>query len=251
MLFALAALGLVGHSQSRLHTRTYDLDEQIAHVLAFVDAAPAAPLCLVGHSIGAHIALRVLAARPTRVASVVGLYPFLQNNAQSPVQRVLTLAVRLRPLVWLVALLAEGLSRLPAGVRRALLRPVLRHVGGLGDGAVDVSCDWLRAASVLNTCDLGASEFAALAAPPDWAALRAHASRVSLFFGPPGDIWAPPQHAREVQQQAPAVAVATDGTYGHMFCVTPAGARHVAQATAAMLRTMATAAPSDTPAEVA
>ncbi len=232
-----AALGLLGHSRAPLHARTFDLEEQLAHVLSFVDAAPA-PLMLVGHSIGAHLALRVLAARPDRVTHVVGLYPFLQNNARSRVQQALAAAVRLAPLVWLVSRLAALLALLPAPLRRGLLRPVMRHAVGLDDAAVDVSCDWLRAHSVLNTCLLGASEFAALAAPPDWAALRLHAPRIALYYGPPDDIWAPPEHAAAVRVNAPGVAVAIDGTHGHMYCTTAAGSQHVARATAALLRGM-------------
>ncbi len=231
-----AALGLLGHSRAPLHQRTFDLEDQLAHVLRFVDSAPA-PVHLVGHSIGAYLALRVQAARPA-VRSVVGLYPFLQTNAGSPVQRVLAAAVRVRPLVWLVARLAALLAALPARVRGALLRPVLRAGFGLSDDAVAVSCDWLRAASVHNTCELGAAEFAALAQPPDWQSLRKHAPRVALYYGPPDDFWAPPEHAAAVRQQAPGVAVHTDAAHGHMFCTTPNGSRHVAAATAAMLRAM-------------
>jgi pimeloyl-ACP methyl ester carboxylesterase len=214
------------------------LDEQTDSLLRYIDAvAPAdVPLCLVGHSIGAHLALRALAARPGRVASVVGLYPFLQNNTRSLVQRACAAAVQLRPLVWLASAAAALLAALPAALRRGLLRPLLRHGVGLGDDAVDVTCAWLRAGSVTNTCALGASEFVALAAPPDWATLNVHAARVALLYGPAADFWAPPEHASEVRQRAPGVTVVADDSHGHMFCTTLAGARHVAGATARLLR---------------
>lgn len=217
-----------------LHSRTFDLDEQLEHLLAFVDKAPG-PLALVGHSIGATLALRVLAARPSRIAAVVGLYPFLWNNAQSWLQRAIAFAVRLRPLVWLVARLAALLAALPSRLRRAALLPICR-AAGLDDDAVAVSCDWLRPWSVLNTCELGRSEFDALAAPPDFATMRQHAARIALYYGPKDDIWAPPHHYAEVRQKAPAMKVVTDAVCGHMFCVTSPGSQHVARVTAGLLR---------------
>jgi pimeloyl-ACP methyl ester carboxylesterase len=237
-----AALGLLGHSRQPLHARAFDLEEQVAHVVRFVDDAcadaDAPPLVLVGHSIGAWLALRALQTRPERVACVAGLFPFLQTNETSRLQRVLAVAVKLRPLVWLVAQLAALLALLPARLRRGLLGPVLRGVGGLEEDAVAVTCDWLRAASVHNTCTLGAAEFAALAGEPDWAALQAHAPRVSLFYGGEEDIWGPPFHAAAVRRNAPGVAVVEDDSHGHMFCTTREGSRYVAKATAQLLRTM-------------
>jgi pimeloyl-ACP methyl ester carboxylesterase len=238
-----AVLGLLGHSRQPLHARTFNLDEQVAHVVRFVDDACAdadadTPFVLVGHSIGAWLALQALQKRPERVQCVAGLFPFLQNNSTSRLQRVLSAAVKLRPLVWLVAQLMSLLALLPARLRRALLSPVLRGVGGLEEDAVAVTCDWLRAWSVDNTCTLGAAEFAALAGEPDWAALQQHASRISLFYGGEEDIWGPPFHAAAVRRNAPDVAVVEDDTHGHMFCVTREGSRYVAAATAGLLRSM-------------
>ena len=240
---ALPAVGLLGHSRVPLYARTFDLEEQVAHVVRFVDELTAeegnaAPLVLVGHSIGAWLALRALRERPDRVQCVTGLYPFLMNNSASRLQRVLAAAVKLRPLVWLVAQLTSLLAILPVRWRRALLGPVLRGVGGLGDTAVDITCDWLRAASVHNTCTLGAAEFAALAAEPDYASLRQFAARVSLFYGGVEDIWGPPHHAEAVRRNAPGLSVTEDDTFGHMFCTTREGSRYVAAATAALLRSM-------------
>ena len=226
-----------------LHARTFDLEEQVAHVVRFVDEASAdsaAPLVLVGHSIGAWLALRVLQERPERVQCVAGLYPFLMNNSASRLQRVLSAAVKLRPLVWLVAQLMSLFAMLPVRLRRSLLGPVLRGVGGLEDTAVDITCDWLRAASVNNTCTLGAAEFTALAAEPDWAALRKFSAHASLFYGGVEDIWGPPHHAEAVRQNVPGMAVVEDAKYGHMFCTTPEGSRYVAAHTAALLRAMMT-----------
>ena len=237
-----AALGLLGHSREPLHARTFDLEEQVAHVVRFVDDASAdadaPPLVLVGHSIGAWLALRALQKRPERVQCVAGLFPFLQNNSESRLQKVLAAAVKLRPLVWLVAQTMTLLALLPVRWRRTLLGPVLRGVGGLEDDAVAVTCDWLRAASVQNTCTLGAAEFAALAGEPDWAALQERAARISFFYGGSEDIWGPPAHAAAVRRNAPGVTVVEDDTHGHMFCTTREGSLYVAQEAAQLLRAM-------------
>ena len=133
-----AALGLLGHSREPLHARTFTLEEQVAHAVRFVDEASAdgVAMVLVGHSIGAWLALRALRERPDRVRCVVGLYPFLKNNSRSRLQSVLAAAVKLQPLVWLVAQLTSLLALLPARWRRKLLGPALRGVGGLEDDAV-------------------------------------------------------------------------------------------------------------------
>lgn len=240
-----AALGLLGHSRQPLHARTFDLEEQVAHTVRFVDESTAdgTRLVLCGHSIGAWLALRALRERPDRVHCVVGLYPFLLNNPASRLQRVLAAAVRLRPLVWLVAQCTAVLGLLPARWRRGLLGPLLRRAG-LEATAIAIACDGLRASSVQNTCVLGAAEFAALAAEPDWAALQQDAARVALFYSPvethepAHDIWAPPAHAALVRRHAPGVTVVEDAAHGHMFCTTAEGSRSVAAATAALVRSL-------------
>ena len=197
---------------------------------------PGPPVLLVGHSIGAHLALQALTSRPEAVRGVVGLYPFLTLNAQSRTQALLAMLVRMRPLVWLVAQVAAFVAALPMAWRLSLLRWPLRALFGLSDEAAQVTADWVRADSVRNTVHLGASEFRALASPPDWTSFRAFGNRVRLYYGPEDDIWAPEPHAAEAARQG--LSVVRDGTIGHMFCVTRRGCEHVAAATAAMLQPM-------------
>lgn len=238
---AVTALGLLGHTTAapvEQAFRTYLLHEQERHVLEAVDAQ-AGPVLLVGHSIGAHLALQALQARPDTVLGVVGLYPFLRLNYASWEQRAIKVACRLKPLVLFVALLAAFLAALPRRVRRAVLQPALRLIR-LDDASVETTVSWVRAGSALNVCHLGASEFAALAAPPDWASMR-HLDRVALLYGPPNDFWAPAAHAAEVRALAQRILVETEshGGHGHMFCTTAAGAAHLAAATARIARCLA------------
>jgi pimeloyl-ACP methyl ester carboxylesterase len=232
------ALGLLGHTTAapkEAPLRTYLLDEQEQHVLAALDAQPG-PVLLVGHSIGAYLALRALQARPACVLGVVGLYPFLRLNEDSWEQRAIKLACRLQPLVLVVALCAALLAALPLRLRRFLLQPLLRLIQ-LDDAALETTLSWVRAGSALNVCHLGASEFTALARPQDLASMH-HLDRVALLYGPAADFWAPPAHAAEVRRLAPHIRVETDshGGHGHMYCTTAAGSRTLAAATARLLR---------------
>ena len=77
-----------GASDEGDHTRDwYDLDDQIAHKLAFLhEAAPhKKSLYLVGHSIGCYMILRMLGhLSPTRVKKIFFLFPTIEKMAVTP-----------------------------------------------------------------------------------------------------------------------------------------------------------------------
>jgi len=90
---------------------------------------------------------------------------------------------------------------------------------------------------------LGASEFEAFDEPGAGAAalLAGVTCPVSVYYGNEEDIWAPPSHAAEMVELAGrqgGLHVEVDSTHGHMFCVTEAGSRHVAERAALLLRRM-------------
>lgn len=93
---------------------------------------------------------------------------------------------------------------------------------------------------------LGASEFDAFDEPGAGAAalLAGVTCPVSVYYGNEEDIWAPPSHAAEMVELAGrqsglgGLHVEVDSTHGHMFCVTEAGSRHVAERAALLLRRM-------------
>lgn len=259
-----AALSLLGHTRHPgdhdATGRTFTLDEQLAAVVAAADAAAAGdgcdggsrPVFLVGHSIGAWLALRAMAARPGSVRAVVGLTPYLTNNVDSRTQRVLAAAARsvaLRRAVCGAARVAlGGAARLPPRRRASLLRSLLRASGAHGcDAAAAVTLDWLRPASVANSVALGCEELGRLGAVPDWGALlllmpppagapaAGGPPRASLLFGEPGDMWAPPAHAAAAAAVLGGGAVRTDPLLPHLFPVTEAGSARAARHAAAML----------------
>jgi len=137
--------GLRGHLLARSHETfaTFSLAQQEAAIVAFIDELPAAatPLVVCGHSIGAYLALRAAAARPERVAGLLGLFPFVQINRGSRLQWLLGVLVRLRPLALLVAAAAAVYSVLPRSVRRALIHWPCQ-AAGLEEAAIHVTADW-------------------------------------------------------------------------------------------------------------
>lgn len=222
--------GFAGHYiEAALSTRrAFVLDEQIRCLTDLLARLPATrSVVLVGHSIGAHIALQLLSAHSS-LTGVVGLYPFLRY---APSQRVLAWLVACKPLVELVAGVAALLQRLPRSVSLFLLQPFFALLGGLGAAAQRVTAAWVRAASIRNVCVLGHSEFQALAAQPDWSLITD--ARVRLFYGPADDMWAPSADADEAEGRG--AHVTRDGSFGHMFCVLPEGSHHVARATSRLI----------------
>lgn len=69
------ALDLPGHGKSTKSLAAGDLSELADAVVNLLDEVGAAKAHLVGHSLGAAVAFRVLADRPERVASIVGIGP--------------------------------------------------------------------------------------------------------------------------------------------------------------------------------
>ena len=224
-------VGMPGHYlSSALSTpRCFVLDEQIRCAASLLASLPATQsVVLVGHSIGAHVALQLLSAKSAAVVGVVGLYPFLRYGRS---QRFLAWMVACRPLVELVAGVAGLLERLPTSLLLFLLQPFFALLGVLGAAAQKVTAAWLRPASIRNVCVLGSSEFKALAREPDWSLITD--ARVRLMYGPPDDMWAPSADADEAEIRG--AAVTRDASFGHMFCVTDAGSRHVAAVTSRLI----------------
>ena len=213
------------------------LDGQVAHAAAAAAGlaetgsvcgrgdGPPAPLALVGHSIGALIALRAAAlleegggggagGTPAPVApapaitipSVVALMPYLAFNASAPQQRALRLATR-RPGRVVAAVAAAGLARLPGRVQRSILRGVTGGEGaaaaaaapgaprtaGLAPHAAGAVLAFLAAGGTRHALGLAATEFRQLGAPgfaPEWGLLARLGRRGAAFYAD-GDHWCP------------------------------------------------------------
>jgi pimeloyl-ACP methyl ester carboxylesterase len=117
----------VGHTVESHTGHHLNLDEQIHHKVAVVDAlreryGQKARLILIGHSVGAYMCLQTLKARPSHgIERVYGLFPTIQHIRDTPngdAQRFMftSLARRLlpelvRPLSWLPSPMLERLVR--------------------------------------------------------------------------------------------------------------------------------------------
>ncbi|HEY4002022.1 MAG TPA: alpha/beta fold hydrolase [Candidatus Xenobia bacterium] len=196
------ALSYPGHEFRQPSSRCLSLDETIQWARGFLQQCPG-PLAVVGHSIGAHIAMQALSDRSI---PIIATFPFLQFTGASRRQRMLHWMVwHLGPVR---AVVAAHRLLVPDTVKRRWGRRDFRHEAALA-AAIDV----LRDASVKATLTLARHEFADLARPfelprPFLQVLCAEA-----------DHWFPTAHRRRLQalqdgvQEVPGVQ--------HAFAVCP------------------------------
>ena len=157
------ALSMRGHGRSERPASGYAMRDMAADVIAFLDAKGIASATLVGHSMGARVALRTVVDHPARVQGVmlIGAFaPALPNDAldeldagvrtlADPVPRSFarefqegTLA-QPAPDGFVDAMIAESL-RLPAAIWREALAGFLADdvSGALADIRVPVHLVW-------------------------------------------------------------------------------------------------------------
>ncbi|CAI5469646.1 unnamed protein product [Closterium sp. Yama58-4] len=191
---------------------------------------------VVGHSIGAHIAVEMRRHLPSHVVHVVGLFPFLAFNHQSDEQRRLKLIASLTPLLAVVAALLQVVRVLPAGVLRWVVR---RGVGkAWSHGAVHVTATaMLRYNMLRNYAYMGHTEFIYFSQREfDWAFLSSNAPHFTFIFGR-DDHWGPLHLHQQMQERVPEVAAYVDEEgHEHTFCCTDRGASSIATYVAKLLR---------------
>jgi len=120
---------------------------------------PDLPLLLVGHSIGAYIALEIFKKFPSQVQHVVGLYPFLTLNKHSKFQSVLGKVVASPALCAVISTFAGLVGRLPKKFARGLVKVLLGRVWD--PLAVGVTCRYMLQKNVVsNFLYMGRTEFA-------------------------------------------------------------------------------------------
>ncbi|KAK9821994.1 hypothetical protein WJX81_005374 [Elliptochloris bilobata] len=246
---AVACASYLGHHcrTSRPCGRIYGLEEQMANVAALLRALQArgAPVAIVGHSLGAYLALHATqevercgpaaakrltgscAAEPLHVSKVVALFPFMAVDRASLVQRVLAAAARVP---WLMAALGALLGRLPA----RFVRWVARRVAGADAHAEAAVQRCLRGPAFRNFFALARDEFAAMARP-DWRPLARLGPRATVLCSA-HDCWFPDWQAEQVARCAPQCQVIALEGKRHDFCVSVEQSQQVAERTAALLR---------------
>jgi len=214
------------------------LQEQIDHKIQFVREhlleTSAVPLFLVGHSIGAYMAIEILKKFPSQLQHVIGLYPFVTLNVQSTWQSILRRLTETQILCVLVSKFAGLVGRLPNKYSKCALKLFVGR--NWNRRAVDVTCQYLLQTNVVhNALYLGRTEFETLPLVPDWPSLTVNQSKISFLFGT-NDHWGPLSLLYKISTRLPKLDVAIERE-GHMhaFCCTEAGSDWVASHTAATI----------------
>ena len=191
-------VGYVGHTEFDLgtkHTKWFTLGEQVEHVTAEITKKgdkknkkdSQISVAVVGHSIGAEIALRAMRRNPHLIHKVVGLMPFILTNKKSVLQKFLSFLVMVKPLVFFVASVVGFLkTTFPKFLSNLFTK-------GMDSSAKGNTERWLRFGSVVNMALMGNTEFLELADPrkdDDWRVLEKHGERVSFLYAE-HDHWAP------------------------------------------------------------
>lgn len=229
----LLCCGYAGHSLSTPVNggpfSVHDQVEVVATTAARVLAAhPDAALHLVGHSIGAHIALTVADRLPqSNVATVAGLFPTVHRIADSPAARWLW--PLLLPVVrHCVAAAGALLGCLPSQLRARAVRCCKPQLAD--DGAREFDGVIARMASyrvLLNVLHMAHTEFAAVG-DVDRGLARRHAHHLVLYYGVV-DKWVPPEHRDVLQEVLDAPlrpAAAAEGTRFPRVVMDGTGAPH-------------------------
>ena len=234
-------VGYLGHTVKERFGRNewFTLQEQKEHVRAHVrqslaaEGGKAVEAMVVGHSIGAHLALDAMKALDSdSIRSVVGLMPFLHVNTQSPTQKILGFVTRLSLLVHAIG---KTLDFIGAELKRKLLANTVAKE--MDARAANITSSWLRWQSLINMVFMGRTEFEHLLTPIDDCDLVRNACEkksLCLVYCQ-GDHWAP-LHQRDVatNMNVPVQSI-EDVSVRHDFVVKDDSSTSVADITAALL----------------
>jgi len=120
-------------------------------------AAHDLPVVLMGHSIGAYMAVKALAALEgekvsQRIVQVISLFPFLRTTPSNRKQRVLRFVCRY---AGVLAGVAHALEHVPGPMRRALVSVFGANMDDASLRATDALLRWdtVRNAFVLAACE--------------------------------------------------------------------------------------------------
>lgn len=182
----------------------FTLAQQLAHHRAFLATLPPAPVVhVVGHSIGAWLALSVLDGipEPQRGRGFL-LFPTIERMAVTPAGR--SMSPLFGPLRRPAVALSRLIRRLP-GRDRLLTRALLSAVPPEERADFLHGILQLHPTSLHNVLKLAGEELATVIERPD-ALLARHARRLTLYYGQP-DAWNLPDMADGVASRHPEAEV--------------------------------------------
>ena len=247
-----------------------DLAAQVDHAAAALTAmlhgtelGPrcSSPVVVIGHSIGATVAARAVAAveaasPPTAptwdsppspdgdsekspsgrcVAAAVALMPYARFDDGSPVQRRLR---RLAAARSVAAAAASALAALPARAQRAALTATAGRAWTCGR-APDALLEFIKCGGAAHALALAADEFRVLrtAPAPAWAPYARLHARLAVIAAP-NDAWFPAHHWAECRAAAPRAAFEEIKGVRHDFVTDAAATAATAAAAARLVRGM-------------
>ncbi|OQR83464.1 hypothetical protein ACHHYP_14677 [Achlya hypogyna] len=211
-------LSHTGHSMPWLHANaTFDLTTQIEDKVAYLDARlradPHLQVVLVGHSIGAHVALGMLAAWPHRVRKVALLQPAVMHIAQSASGKKLApLFAQYKLASWA----AWPVELLPTAWVKALLPLFVGQNPVLQDAAYSL-CNRHVLRNVLNMARHEMAELLDI----DHGLVAAYQHKLSFVFSAK-DAWVPTEFAAHLTHTYKE-AQSTTVDLPHAFMIDPRG----------------------------
>lgn len=228
---SLTAVGHISHTMKNWeHGRLFSLQEQIDHKVDFIKQElqnNEVPIVLVGHSIGAYIAIETFKRIPNKVLYCIGLYPFLALNPQSRNQSIIRKTVKCPIVCVVISSIVALLGMLPISALRLVVRKSLGK--SWCNTAVEAGCSHLaKYHTVRNILFMAKTEFEKLSETPDWAFMREKHNKISFLFGI-DDHWGPLQMFEEISRQVPDISLSIEREgHTHAFCCTEAGSTWVA-----------------------
>ena len=233
-----AAVGHLGHAE---HDRwpgqgPFSMEDQIRHKVDFVRGAlrkEQGPVALVGHSIGAYIALECMRRLETvgpggeervLVAKVVGQMPYLEFDPEASEQRWLDRATRPRFAPRLLGSAAYLFRCFPGDSLAQLLyltQPGRAEGSYLSREAAGLTAELGRSPACLENCfHMGQTEFRALRRELDWDWMAARGKEGKLHFAfAPDDHWAPMRLHDEMKARGLTSVACLEGlSHGYPTC---------------------------------
>ncbi|CAK0744119.1 hypothetical protein CVIRNUC_001523 [Coccomyxa viridis] len=223
-VFCISQLGHNPQCSMHLHQGSCNLKDQIQHKAAFIKEhmllPGRPPAFVVGHSIGAYMALHAAyqigqeclhTEGIPEVSQIFAVCPFLAFDASNARQRFLRFVTR-QPAM--LGSLAALLGSLPQTVQRWI---VSTHLRGLEPHARDAALGLLQWQPAVNALHLAKHEFIDLDSPAEWWLLKHFSTRVTVLCAP-GDMWFPDAAYSEMQRVVPGVQALMLKGQRHSFC---------------------------------
>ncbi|XP_068663601.1 uncharacterized protein [Aristolochia californica] len=238
---SVTAIGHISHTKKNWEGgRLFSLQDQIDHKVNFIKQElqnKEVPILLVGHSIGAYIALEVFRRLPEKVIYTIGLYPFLALNRKSMVQSILVRITASKILSAAFCSILAFLGLFPNWLKRILVKRVVGQ--SWSTSAIGATCSHLlQYKAMQNILYMAMTELRKLSEEPDWVFIRAKKKQLAFLFGI-NDHWGPLTLYEEISKQAPNLPLTIEREgHTHAFCCTESGSVWVAHYVVGLIKNL-------------